>query len=176
MVHRPEFFDINFFSSDDQRRQISLGLKYEQLTYLCGFGPGQAGQTMALAGYGSPLFDVTPYVPRNLSFSLRYIDILDRINEMASATQMTLRQFARIHRADIAATAQEFLQASLERIVDWIVATYEPSNLCFAGGVFLNCPTNRAILSRHSDRGIFFLPASHDEGQSIGAAAYEFGK
>jgi carbamoyltransferase len=172
LVHRPEFFDINFFSCDDRRRQISLGLKYEQLTYLCGFGPGQAGQTMALAGYGSPLFDVTSYIPKDLTFSLRYVDLLDRIQELASASQMTLRQFARVHRADIAATAQVFLQVSLERIVDWIVTTYDPPNLCFAGGVFLNCPTNRAILSKHFGRGIFFLPASHDEGQSIGAAAY----
>lgn len=172
LVHRPEFFDPHFFSPEDQKRQISIGLKYEQLTYLCGFGPGQAGQTMALAGHGTPLFDVGPYLPRNFSFSLRYVDLLDRIAEMAIQRGLTLRQFAHKQRADIAATAQAYLQSALTKLVEYVVQAYNPTNLCFSGGVFLNCATNRDIVVNHHDRGLFFLPACHDEGQSLGAAAY----
>lgn len=172
LVDRPEFYDPNFFTPDDQRRQISLGLKYEQLTYLCGFRPGQAGQTMALAAFGSPLFDVEPLVPKNFSFSLRYGDLLDRMNSLAAEKGLTLRQFARQYKADIAATAQTYIQRSLTSLVDYVVKTYNPSNLCFAGGVFLNCLTNRDIVDKYCDRGIFVLPACHDEGQSLGAAAY----
>ena len=171
-VYRPEFFLPDFFGTAEQKHQISLGLKYEQITYLCGFRPGQAGQTMALASYGRPLFDVGPLVPRNFGFSLRYIDLLDRMDEIARARSLTLRQFAARERADIAATGQVFLKRAITSLVDYIVETYDQANLCFAGGVFLNCSTNRAILDGHQDRHLYFLPACHDEGQSIGAAAY----
>jgi len=171
-VFRPEFFLPDFFGPGEQKRQISLGLKYEQLTYLCGFRPGQAGQTMALASYGRPLFDIEPLVPRNFGFSLRYVDVLDRMDEIARGYGLTLRQFAKQDRADIAATAQHFLERSIINLVDYLVTTYNPRNLCFAGGLFLNCPTNRLIVDKHQNRGLFFLPACHDEGQSIGAAAY----
>lgn len=171
-IPRPEFYLPDFFAAAEQNRQISLGLKYEQITYLCGFGPNQAGQTMALASYGEPLFDVGPLLPRNFGFSLRYIDLLDRMDEIARKRNMTLRQLAAVERAHIAATGQHFLERGLTNLVDYIVETYEPPAMCFAGGVFLNCPTNRSILRRLADRHAFFLPASHDEGQSIGAAAY----
>lgn len=172
VVNRPEFFDLNFFTPEDQKRQISLGLKYEQLTYLCGFAPGQAGHTMALAAHGRPLFDVDALVPRDLGFSLRYVDLLDRINDLAVKNELTLREFAAHHKPDVAATAQTYLQRSVAALVDHVVRTYEPANLCFAGGVFLNCLINRAIVDKHGTRGLFFLPACHDEGQSLGAAAY----
>lgn len=171
-IHRPEFFLPDFFGTGEQKRQISLGLKYEQITYLCGFRPGQAGQTMALASYGTPLFDVSPLVPRNFGFSLRYVDLLDRLDEIARADDLTLRQLAARDRADIASTGQHFLERSITSLVEYVVKTYKPRNLCFAGGVFLNCPTNRLIADGHSDLGLYFLPACHDEGQSIGAAAY----
>lgn len=171
-VNRPEFFDVNFFGDRDRTREISLGLKYEQITYLCGFQPGQAGQTMALAGYGTPLFDVTSLVPQNLRFSLTYVDILEKFYQHATAEGRTLREFARIRRADIAATMQLYLQKALANIVDSVVASYNPHNLCFSGGVFLNCTTNRAIFDRHRDRGLFFLSACNDEGQSLGAVSY----
>jgi carbamoyltransferase len=174
LVDRPEFFDPNFFTPDDRKRQISLGLKYEQLTYLCGFAPGQAGQTMALAAYGTPLFDIAPLVPRDFGFSLRYIDLLDRMDELAREKGLTLRQFASQHKADVAATAQTYIQRSLTSLVDYIVRTYNPTNLCFAGGVFLNCLTNRDIIDKYRSRGLFILPACHDEGQSLGAAAYAY--
>lgn len=172
MINRPEFYVPDFFSPVDHRRQISLGLKYEQATYLCGFGPGQAGQTMALAAYGKPLFDVDHLLPRDFGFSLRYVDLLDQLNEVAADHGLTLTQFARQNGGDVAATVQVYLENSLLKLVEYAVRTYDPINLCFAGGVFLNCLTNRRIADRHHDRGLFFLPPSSDEGQSIGAAAY----
>jgi carbamoyltransferase len=173
-VYRPEFFLPAFFAVGQHNDQISLGLKYEQITYLCGFKPGQAGQTMALASYGAPLFDIQPLVPSNFGFSLRYIDLLDRFDQIARERGVTLRQLAASDRADLASTAQHFLEHAVMNLVDYTIATYAPKNLCFAGGLFLNCPANRLIVDRHSDRELFFLPVCDDEGQSIGAAAYAY--
>jgi carbamoyltransferase len=171
-VNRPEFFDPNFFRPEDEQRQISLGLKYEQITYLCGFGPGQAGQTMALAAFGEPLFDYAHLVPKDLSFSLRYPDFLREFARIAATQGQTLQEFARERRADIAATYQRFLEEALSAIAATVIASHEPRNICFAGGLFMNCLANRRISDEHPDRRLFFFPPSTDEGQSIGTAAY----
>jgi carbamoyltransferase len=42
--------------------------------------------------------------------------------------------------------------------------------------VFLNCPSNRALVDHHPNTNLFFMPAAHDEGQSIGASAYAYWK
>ncbi|NBC31864.1 MAG: hypothetical protein GVY13_04235 [Alphaproteobacteria bacterium] len=135
--NRPEFYDVSFFRPEDDYRQISLGLKYEQMTYLCGFKPGQAGQTMALASYGNPLIDVERYVPKDFRFSLTYTNILAELAEMAQKQDLTLREFAALNRADIAATVQEYLQYSLVSLTNYIIEHYKPKNLSFSGGVFL---------------------------------------
>ena len=171
-IDRPEFYDPNFFRPDDQFRQISLGLKYEQITYLCGFGPGQAGQTMALAAFGKPLFDYQHLLPKDLSFSLRYADFLNEFNALAASREMTFRQFVRKNRADVASTFQSYLVEAMSRIVKGLVEKYAPDRFCFSGGLFLNCIMNRRLLDDHPDKQLFFFPACHDEGQSIGTAAY----
>jgi len=172
LVDRPEFFDPSFFRPEDDERQISLGLKYEQITYLCGFGPGQAGQTMALAAHGEPLFDFEHLLPKDLSFSLRYPDFLRQFVQVAAAGGQTLQAFARTRRADIAATFQRFLEAALSAITASVIASHAPRRVCFAGGLFMNCLANRRIADEHSDLNLFFHPPSTDEGQSIGTASY----
>ena len=173
-LNRPKFYDPAFFRADDATRQISLGLKYEQITYLCGFGPGQAGQTMALAAYGEPLFDYQHYLPSDLSFSLTYPDFLQEFTDLASSRKQTLREFAAINRADIAATYQAYLEEALVRISEGIVRRHKPGALCFAGGLFLNCLSNRKITDALSGTNLYFLPACGDDGQSIGTAAYAY--
>ncbi|MEM7123513.1 MAG: carbamoyltransferase C-terminal domain-containing protein [Pseudomonadota bacterium] len=173
-LNRPKFYDPAFFRADDATRQISLGLKYEQITYLCGFGPGQAGQTMALAAYGEPLFDYQRYLPSDLSFSLTYPDFLREFTDLASSRKQTLREFAKSNRADIAATYQAYLEEALVRISEEVVRRHKPDALCFAGGIFLNCLSNRKITNALSQTNLYFLPACGDDGQSIGTAAYAY--
>ncbi|SDX97826.1 carbamoyltransferase, partial [Ruegeria halocynthiae] len=173
-VNRPEFYDPSYFRPDDQERQISLGLKYEQITYLCGFGPGQAGQTMALAAFGEPLFDYRNMLPKDLSFSLRYTDFLREFEAIAKAEGQSLVQFARERRSDIAATYQAYLSDALSAIVKDALDRFPSKRVCFSGGLFLNCLSNRRLHDEHPDRELFFFPACNDEGQSIGTAAYAY--
>lgn len=173
-IDRPSFYDPCYFRPEDQERQISLGLKYEQISYLCGFGPGQAGQTMALAAYGKPLFDYANLLPRDLSFSLRYTDFLLEFERLAAAANQTLSQYASDRREDIAATYQAFLEEALSRIVKNCVERFPTKRLCFSGGLFLNCLSNRRLFEEHRDKDLFFFPACNDEGQSLGTAAYAY--
>nr|WP_169618234.1 carbamoyltransferase C-terminal domain-containing protein [Ruegeria sp. PR1b] len=173
-INRPEFYDPSYFRPDDQERQISLGLKYEQITYLCGFGPGQAGQTMALAAFGKPLFDYRNMLPKDLSFSLRYTDFLREFEALARADGLSLIQFAKSRRSDIAATYQAYLSEALSAIVKDALDRFPSKRVCFSGGLFLNCLSNRRLHDEHPDRELFFFPACNDEGQSIGTAAYAY--
>lgn len=173
-VDRPEFFDPSYFRPDDHERQISLGLKYEQITYLCGFGPGQAGQTMALAAFGEVLIDYQSLLPKDLSFSLRYTDFLREFESLAEREGQTLAQFAMQRRADIAATYQSYLTDALSIIFEDAVSRFPTKRVCFSGGIFLNCLSNRRLHDEHSDKDLFFFPACNDEGQSLGTAAYAF--
>ena len=173
-IGRPEFYEPSFFRPEDAGRQISLGLKYEQITYLCGFRAGQAGQTMALAGFGEPLFDFRHMLPGDLGFSLRYPDFLREFEQLAAAEGQTLREFALTRRADIAATYQQFLEEALSRIMRSITTATDAANVCFAGGLFLNCISNRRLHNDLAGRDLYFLPACNDEGQSLGTAAYAF--
>lgn len=173
-INKPEFFDLNFFRPDDYTRQISLGLKYEQITYLCGFGPGQAGQTMALAAFGKKLFDFSHLLPKNLSFSLEYPDFLIEFDKIAKSESKTLNEFAKESKSDIACTFQTYLEDAISILVYDIVNQFDPKNLCFSGGLFLNCLANQRLLREHPAKNLFFFSACNDEGQSIGTVAYSF--
>ncbi len=48
---------LPYMPSAVRSQEISIARKYEQFTYLLGFGWGQAGKTMGLASYGESLID-----------------------------------------------------------------------------------------------------------------------
>jgi carbamoyltransferase len=45
-------------------------------------------------------------------------------------------------------------------------------NLCYAGGVALNCVTNELLYRDSGFKNIFIAPAAEDSGPAIGAAYY----
>ena len=71
MTRRNSFL-LPYMIGADRRKGISLGNKYEQFTYLAGFGQREGGKTMGLAAYANPLF--RPEVPtiRDLQFPLKF--------------------------------------------------------------------------------------------------------
>lgn len=87
---------------------------------------------------------------------------------------MSLVQFAKARRSDIAATYQAYLSDALSAIVKDALNRFPSRRVCFSGGLFLNCLSNRRLHDEHPDRELFFFPACNDEGQSIGTAAYAY--
>ncbi|MET9301298.1 carbamoyltransferase C-terminal domain-containing protein [Micromonospora aurantiaca] len=72
--------------------------------------------------------------------------------------------------ADLAAALQARLTELLVELVGyWLDETGE-SNLCLAGGTFLNCKSNQSIAELPAVRQMFVQPAAGDDGTSIGAA------
>jgi carbamoyltransferase len=177
---RRNSFNLAYMSEVDRAKQISLGRKYEQLTYLIGFGHGHAGKTMALASYANPLF--TPQVPdfTDLQFPLSFEDGLVEINDLWNRSGQPWHHFVRKNAAGIAAAGQAMLEAYVTRLLKVIDSSQGGGVLCAAGGIFLNCQMNQRILTDTDFKKLHVTPAAGDDGQCIGAAfaAYdkEFGR
>jgi len=166
---RRNFFNLAYMHEIDREKQVSLGRKYEQLTYLLGFAHGEAGKTMGLASYGSPLLG-RRFPASDLNFSLKVRDVINEIDAVSASLRIPHHRFYRERRADVAATAQ----AVVEQIVIDVLNALNPDgaakHLCLGGGLFLNCLLNHAILSRTRFRHVHIVPAAGDDGQAIGAA------
>jgi carbamoyltransferase len=173
---RRNAFNLAYMSQRDRPKQISIGRKYEQFTYLLGFGHGQAGTTMALAAYAPPLFNTEPPEGRGLEFSLTFEDGLLALDSLWKASGEPWHRYVRQHAMGIAAAAQHLL----ERYIEHVISTTSDlracgGNLCAAGGVFLSCRLNHRLLTRTPVRSLHVIPAAGDDGQCVGAAfaAYE---
>lgn len=177
---RRNSFNLAYMNKLDRVKQISLGRKYEQFTYLIGFGHGHAGKTMALASYADPLF--TPQVPdfTDLQFPLSFEDGLIEIDEHWKRSGQPWHHFIKSNAPAIAASGQAMLEGYMTQLLKVINSNPSGKMLCAAGGVFLNCQLNQRILTNTRFKKLHITPAAGDDGQCIGAAfaAYhkEFGR
>lgn len=161
-----------------RNREISISRKYEQITYLLGFGWGQAGKTMGLASYGNSLMNFsTPASLRSpVDFSLQYSDILDRLYAMQQCSGMNHFEFLEANRADIARTVQAYTETVMTSIVTDLLQKYQVDHICAAGGLFLNCLLNHLLITECPVKEAFFFPAAGDDGQAIGNALFAYRK
>ena len=167
-----QFIYSEFMYAQYRKKKISLGKKYNQFTARCGFGPFEDGKTMGLAPYGTPLVDVSPYLPDDLDFDLGLDSLLTEIAELRDRKGLSCVEFDRRHQADLAATAQNHLERSLAQIGGLIASQFGIRTLGLCGGVALNCIANHQIADSGLFQRVLPFPAAGDDGQSIGAALY----
>jgi carbamoyltransferase len=72
--------------------------------------------------------------------------------------------------ADIAAALQEATTAAVMALVRRLKRKVPLDNLCFAGGVALNCVTNELVRQSGDFSDVFIPSAPHDAGTAVGAA------
>ena len=166
-----------------KRRGSSLGEFYGAVTTALGWTMlKDEGKTMALAGFAS----ANPEIVAELGeMAPRYVDgefigpeleiieppILNgRHNvELTGTCREYLRKLISAHgKAAIAAAAQKILE---HRIVEFCqVSIPVGSNVCLAGGVFLNIHVNRRL--REVGYNVFTYPNPGDGGTAVGAALW----
>ena len=169
---RRNAFNPAYIHPEDKKKQISLGRKYEQLTYLIGFGHGQAGKTMGLAAYSTPLIPTPLQKENELKFSLTFSDTIDEIYEKQQRSGKPWHRFVGDNRAAIAATAQNLIEQYMIGALCGLYHHFGHKTLCAAGGLFLNCKMNHEILRKTPFDKIFVFPAAGDDGQAAGAAFF----
>ncbi len=177
---RRNSFNLAYMSDRDRPKEISIGRKYEQFTYLLGFKHGHAGKTMALAAYGTPLFGVDEPAGKGLGFSLTFDHGLAELYHLWQSSGLPWHRYVRQHSADIAASAQTLLEKYVTHVVATCNLDAQDGVLCAAGGVFLSCRLNHLLVTRTPIKSFHVIPAAGDDGQCIGAAfaayAAEFGE
>ncbi|HEV7398108.1 MAG TPA: carbamoyltransferase C-terminal domain-containing protein [Pyrinomonadaceae bacterium] len=152
----------------------SLGVFYDRVIAMLGYGFTEEYKVMGLAPYGNSakyqhvfdrLFDLLPQ--GNYVLHWHHIEDLYELAPARKKGEPILQEHI-----DIAAG----LQASLESIVMHIVEYYRSltglKSMCFAGGVAHNSTLNGKILYSGMFDEVFVQPASHDGGAALGAALY----
>lgn len=150
----------------------SLGLLYEQVTSYLGFlHSSDEYKVMALASYGKPVFvndfremvqllDNGHYTISNERFVSRFGPARERGSAFTA------------HHFNIAHSLQVVLQERVLELAQWLQHRTQAENLCFAGGVALNCVLNAAIRDAAIFKNIWVQPAAGDAGTALGAAMW----
>ena len=180
------------------RVEDSLGYFYEAISEYVGVSRLNAGKTMGLASYGNPrfLFDLISLNPNGYSVDIQgqlqvEMDLQQEITKVwkdylessygAPNTEAWLYDSERggfrrqtefpDRYKDIAASAQKALEMVAKHLVN-IMTEGQPSNVCIAGGVGLNCSMNGVVAREQMVKDLFVPPFANDAGVSVGAALY----
>lgn len=167
---------LPYMPSTVRTQEISIARKYEQFTYLLGFGWGQAGKTMGLASYGKSLIDFSDLNYTDFDYSLKYADYLDDLFVLQQLSGMNYHDYVQMNSANIARTVQEYTEKAIITLIQNLVNKYNAEYLCLGGGLFLNCLLNHKILETCNLKEVFIFPASGDDGQAIGNAFFAYKK
>lgn len=149
----------------------SIGLLYEQVTEHLGFQPSSDEyKVMALSAYGKPRFikqlrDHVHYASSDGDYRIRPINIVD----VFGPPRIPGSELREIH-YDTASSIQLFAEELILASARYLRRVTGLAELCFAGGVALNCVANARLLKESGFRKLFIQPAANDAGTALGAA------
>jgi carbamoyltransferase len=161
----------------------SLGLLYSALTSYLGFSVNSDEyKVMGLASYGKPRHRstldqvVTSSDGGQFRLDRRYINAKPGkmyTNQLVELLGIPPRppgaEVTRAHE-DLASSLQSLLEELLLEKLDHLYEIHPSENLCYAGGVALNCVANTRLRRRAKFRNWFVPPSPGDSGSAIGAA------
>ena len=163
----------------------SLGLLYSAFTYYTGFKVNSGEyKVMGLAPYGEPVYadlirekliavaddgsfqlDMSYFdYATGLTMTNRNFDALFGGPPRTSETELTQRDM------NLAASVQKVAEDVVLKLARGAARETGESNLCFAGGVALNCVANGILLREKIFDNIWIQPAAGDAGGALGAA------
>ncbi|MBC2906748.1 carbamoyltransferase [Streptomyces cupreus] len=165
-------------NSPTRPRAGGIGATYEAFTNWLGWHEQEAGKTMALASYGdasrydAPLFDVADATVHGHLTRTHARGIA----ELAERTGFDFGPYESRGKHELgkhtAAYVQDQTERALCQLTEQTIAATGLSNLCFAGGVALNCVAADKIRRLDAVTGYFAPPAASDRGQALGCALY----
>ena len=161
----------------------SIGFMWEKFAEYLGFSEYDACKVMGMAAYGDARtfrkqFDkIAKCLPEG-QFTINN-EILAFRDKTFSKLEILLALPHR-HKNDELRQAHFDIAATLQAVTDDIVmnmaqhylALTGSRHICLAGGVALNCITNRLLYEKCAITDIYVQPAAHDAGTAIGAALY----
>lgn len=161
---------------------FGIGYFYEAVTRYLGFGSFGGGKTMGLAPYGTGALRAAEPIFRNyegdivvagdgpsveLEALLRYRDRYFG----GVAPRAPGEEIGQAH-MELADLVQRELEEAMLALAHHAHGVTGSRNVCLAGGVALNCVTNRRILDETGFEHGFFQPACSDAGIPLGCALW----
>ncbi len=171
---------------EEMPTNVSIGFFYTLMTYYLGFADGDEYKVMGLAPYGAPTIDLSRIIrptkdgwsfdwssvrsdpPLRSPFEPMYApSVQAALGRPNRRPDQPVEQFHK----DVARSAQAVFEDCLLALINRLKAMAPASrNLCFAGGVALNCSGNRRLLYSGQFDNIFVPPVASDRGLAIGCA------
>lgn len=161
-----------------------IGSLYSLITTQLGFGSGEEGKTMGLAPYGGDIRckegDVPDFVGTYFGPTVDYSHFSDR-NPSPSLkvyieTPKDLSDVYNDYYTRLAFNIQQEAENCISHLVSESIKLTGKNNICYAGGVALNCVANSRIQSLPDVKEFWIQPASGDSGLPFGLALAGFEK
>ena len=159
----------------------SIGFLWERMSEFLGFTAYDAGTVMSLAANGNPKqfrtkFETLVTQTNGGGFKVDNNLLRFRVSEFSKLEdhfQVKRRngesELESVH-CNIAAALQEATNETMVHLTKHLLEISQSKNLCFAGGVALNCVGNYHICERSGFDNVFIQPAANDAGTALGAA------
>jgi len=144
----------------------SLGGMYSAAASQIFGDPMEAGKVMGLAAFGRA------DTPPDRFFTIEDGGFVFRDDVPASFQHDRRWTDCEGEYCDLAASVQRALETAILMLARRLAQLAPSTNLCYAGGVALNCPANERLHRESGFRSIYVPPAADDSGPAIGAAYY----
>jgi carbamoyltransferase len=159
----------------------SLGFLWEKIAKYLGYSEYDACKVMSIASFGNKDRFKEEY-KKFVTFDDREFFKIDKdiikfriedYSALEEVFQTKKREFddelMEVHQ-DIAAGLQEITTQIIMKLINTLYEKTGSKNLCMAGGVVLNCVTNRIVFENSKFENIYIQPAANDAGTALGAA------
>ena len=166
----------------------SLGYFYTMMTYFLGFIDGDEYKVMGLAPYGEPTIDLSAIMrPEGDSWRFDWDCIRSNPSLKSPFEPMysnkvlaILKQSPRMpgspitkYHKDLARSTQATFEQCLLNLVDHLCERVPACrNLCYAGGIALNCSANKSVINSGKFDNVYVSPVASDRGLALGCAYY----
>jgi carbamoyltransferase len=144
----------------------SFGAMYSAVAQQIFGSPLEAGKVMGLASYGKPIFDPGDFY-RHDNGTFVFLDAVPNRYLHSDRWPKREREYM-----DLAASVQSALENAIGHLHSRLRSLSSCCNLCYSGGVALNCTTNEILHRAGLFQDIFIPPAADDSGVAVGAAFY----
>ena len=166
----------------------SLGMVYTLITRHLGFEVFEEGTVMALAALGSDrlvgqMRDIMRLEPDGrFSINMSYFNY-DRYGMIRPFKQKFIDTFGpqrarggalSDHHKDLAFALQAVAEDVILHVAKAARRSHPSANLCFVGGVALNCVANARLLRESGFERIWVPPCASDTGAPLGSALYHY--
>ena len=164
----------------------SLGMVYTLITNHLGFAVFEEGTVMAMAALGrdtlvDQMRDIVRLTPDGqFKINMSYFDY-DRFGMIRPFKQKFIDTFGpprqrgapiEDHHQDLAFALQAVAEDVIVHVAKSARARFPSKNLCFVGGVALNCVANARLVREAGFERIWVPPCASDTGAPLGSALY----